>query len=191
MRFWQRSERFLLGPPQKEGKWEGSDVPRAARWAEIQAALKETPPGFPRASSGKAAPSTALWGILSPSHAYGENYRSERTGIPVPPSQGVPAELAGALYRCEFSSLKERNRADDCQALLRMVGVQGGHGLGLTFSDTFWTAVFTAHPRRPNKSVILATQRRLGSDLGIPFPTSLGKFCQSCRINKQRGEWED
>lgn len=82
-------------------------------------------------------------------------------------------QLAGALYRCEFSSLKERNRTDHRKALWRRREVQGGHRLGLEFLDLFSTAVFPVHPHphTPNRTIILATQQRLGFEFCISFPT--------------------
>lgn len=83
--------------------------PQSCR-AEIQSALKETPPGFPRACQGKAAPLRALWAILSPSHGYGENYRSERTGIPVPPYHGVPPRVSRCSIQMRVFFLKRKEQ---------------------------------------------------------------------------------
>lgn len=78
-------------------------------------------------------------------------------------------ELAGALYRYEFSFLKERNRTDRHQALLRKMEVRGGHQFGLKLSDIARTAVCSAHPPPPNKAAIWQHRRDLGLIWGFRF----------------------
>ena len=142
---------------------------------------------------GKPAPNL-FCGPFYCSHGFGENYRSEWTWTPAPCPRGVGPGVGPRVGRCSiqirvfFLKRKEQDRSPPGTA-----EKDGGAGWASVRAQTFWyrqDCSVLSTPPASQQSCNLAAPQRPGSDLGISFPTYLGKFFESCSINKQGGVWK-